>query len=131
MKSFRPDNLYQMFLRWKKSGDYFQFDDCFSLNFGYYDYELSIPQISMTPESNTHLNFDSASSCFFVMIGGKYLNMIGDVMEKVNSVTNDIGGNKPMAVFLISNDYRKKLIIDIQYSFERYKSIPVMVIYHF
>ena len=120
-----------MFLRWKKYGDYFQFDDCFSLNFGYYDYELSIPQISMTPESNTHLNFDSASSCFFVMIGGKYLNMIGDVMEKVNSVTNDIGGNKPMAVFLISNDYRKKLIIDIQYSFERYKSIPVMVIYHF
>ena len=116
-----------MFLRWKKSGDYFQFDDCFSLNFGYYDFELSIPQISMTPESKTNLIFDSPSFCFFVMVGGKYLDTVGDVMEKVNSVTNYVGGFRPLAVFLISNNYNQELIIDVQYGFERYKSTPVMV----
>ena len=61
------------------------------------------------------------------MIGGKYLNKIGDVMEKVNSVTNDVGGTRPLAVFLISNDNKKELIIDIKYGFERYKSTPPMV----
>ena len=105
-------------------GHSFQFDDCFSLNFGYYDYQLEIPQISMTPSSNTKLNFDSPSSCFFVIIGGKYLNMIGKVMEKVNSVTKDVGGNRPMAVFLIN---KKNVEIDVDYGFERYKSTPVMV----
>ena len=100
---------------------------CFSLNFGYHDDQLSIPQISMTPDSNTNLIFDSPSSCFFVMVGGKYLDMIGDVMEKVNMVTSDVGGTRPLAVFLISNDNKKQLIIDLKYGFERYKSTPPMV----
>ena len=116
-----------MFLRWKKSLDYFQYDHCFFLNFGYYDSELSIPRITMTPESNTKLIFDSPSPCFFVIIGGKYLDKIGDVMEKVNSVTSDVGGTRPLTVFLISND-KKKLIINLKYGFERYKSTPPMVI---
>ena len=113
-----------MFLEWKKSLDYFQYDHCFFLNFGYYDSELSIPRITMTPESNTKLIFDSPSPCFFVIIGGKYLDKIGDVMEKVNSVTNDVGGTRPLAVFLIS---KKELNINVKYGFERYKSNPPMV----
>ena len=117
-----------MFLRWKKSGDFFLFDYCFSLNFGYYDLELTIPQISLTPESDTNLNYDSPSSCFFVIIGGKYLDMIGDVMEKVSAVTNDVGGFRPLAVFLVCNDDNKELIIDVKYGMDRYNSTPVMVI---
>ena len=52
--------------------------------------------------------------------------MIGNVMEKVNSVTNDIGGTRPMAVFLMTN-YKENVDIDVDYGFERYKSNPVMV----
>ena len=104
----------------------FQFDQCFSLNFGYHDNQLSIPQISMTPSSTTRLHFDSPSSCFFVIIGGKYLNMVGNVMEKVNSVTKDVGGTRPMAVFLMTNN-QEKVDIDVDYGFDRYKSTPVMV----
>ena len=126
-QSFRSENFYPKFLRWKKSGNHFLFDDCFSLNFGYFDSKLSIPQLAMTPESNTKLIFDSPSSCFFVTIGGKYLNKIGDVMEKVNSVTNDVGGTRPLAVFLMSKNNKKELIIDVKYGLERYKSTPVMV----
>ena len=97
------------------------------MNFGYYDLELTIPQISLTPESDTNLNYDSPNSCYFVIIGGKYLDMIGDVMEKVSAVTNDVGGFRPLAVFLVCNDNNKELIIDVKYGMDRYNSTPVMV----
>ena len=61
------------------------------------------------------------------MIGGKYLKRVGNVMEKVNSVTNDVGGRKPLAVFLIGQNYKENMTIDIDYSFDRSKSTPVMV----
>ena len=94
-------------------GHSFQFNECLSVNFGYHDDQLSIPQVSMTPDSKTKLTFDSPSSCIFVIIGGKYLTMIGKVMEKVNSVTNDVGRSRPMAVFLINqNNYNIDIHVD-------------------
>ena len=81
----------------------------------------------MTPESNMNLNFDSPIGCLIVIIGGKYLNRVGDVMEKVNSVTNDFVDIRPLALFLIGNNYKEDIVIDLNYRFERYKSTPVMV----
>ena len=88
---------------------------------------MSIPQIAMTPEFEQKLAFDYPSSCFFVIVGGKYLNKIGSVMEKIDSITIDIGGTRPLAVFIISNTKKDDIVIDINYSFDRYKSTPVMV----
>ena len=82
----------------------------------------------MTPESKLKLTFDFPSSCFFVIVGGKFLNKIGSVMEKVDSITNDIGGTRPLAVFIISNTDKDTIDIDVDYSFDRYRSTPVMVI---
>ena len=114
---------------WKTYGNYFEFDNCFSLNFGYHDMELSIPQIHITPKSKMKLNYDSPSSCFFVIVGGKYLSKLGEVMEKVDFVRDDLGGIRPLAVFLNSNNYKENIIIDVENVFERYKSTPVMVKY--
>ena len=109
-------------------GHSFQYDQCLSVNFGYNDDQFSVPQVSMTPESNTKLNFDSPTSCIFVIIGGKYLRMIRKVMEKVNSVTNDVGRSRPLAVFLINDKkYKESIDIDVDYGLDRYKSTPVMV----
>ena len=116
-----------MILDWKVSPNNLQFDGCISLNFGYHENSLSIPQLAMTPESKMKLNFDSPISCLIVIIGGKYLNRVGDVMEKVNSVTYDVGGVRPLAVFLISNRFMENVVIDVEYGFERYKHSPVMV----
>ena len=56
--------------------------------------------------------------------------MIGKVMEKVNSVTNEVRGTRPFAVFLISNNnYKENVDIDVDYGFDRYKVTPVMVKY--
>ena len=74
---------------------------------------MLIPHITMTPESKLKLTFDFPSSCFFVIVGGKYLNRIGSVMKKVNSITNDIGGTRPMAVYIMSNTNEDDLDIDI------------------
>ena len=91
--------------------------------------ELSIPQIHITPKSKMKLRFDSPISCFFVIVGGKYLSKVGDVMEKVDSVRDDLGGTRPLALFLNSNNYLEDIIIDVENGFERYKSTPVMVKY--
>ena len=101
-----------------------QFELCLSLNFDYFDTKLSIPQIATTPEDE----FNFPRKCFFVIVGGKYLNKIGSVMEKVDSITNDIGGTRPLAVFIISNTDKDTIDIDVDYSFDRYRSTPVMVI---
>ena len=124
---FSSDNIYAKFLDWKMDKSFFKFDYCLSLNFDYYDINLSILQIATTPESELKLTFDYPSSCFFVIVGGKYLNKIGSVMEKVDSITNDIGGTRAMAVFIISNNDKDNIVIDINHSFDRYKSTPVMV----
>ena len=105
----------------------FQFENCLSLNFDYFDINLPIPQIALTPESELKLTFDFPRSCFFVIVGGKYLNKIGSVMEKVDSITNEIGGTRPLAVFIISNTDKDNIDIDIDYSFDRIRSTPVMV----
>ena len=82
----------------------------------------------MTPESNIKLNHDSPIiGCVIVMIGGQYLKRVGNVMEKVNSVKNDLGGRKPLAVFLISKNYKENMTIDVDDSLDRFKSTPVMV----
>ena len=124
---FRSDNLYAKFLEWKLNTSFFKFENCLSLNFDYFDINLSIPQIAATPGSELKLTFDFPSSCFFVIVGGKYLNKIGSVMEKVDSILNDIGGAKAMAVFITSNSDRDDIDIDIDYSFDRNRSTPVMV----
>ena len=115
-----------MILDWRVNDNNFQFDGGFSLNFDYHDINLSIPQLAMTPKSNVDLNFDFPIGCLIVMIGGKYLNRVGDVMEKVNSVSNDIGGIRPFAVFL-NSDNKENVLIDVNYGYERYKYFPVMV----
>ena len=118
-----------MILDWKLSPNILQFNGCFSLNFGYQETNLYIPQLAMTPDSDINLNFDSpmAMGCLIVMIGGKYLNRVGDVMEKVNAIANDVGGIRPLAVFLNSNNYEEDINIDLNNGFERYESTPVMV----
>ena len=88
---FRSDNFYAKFLEWKMDMSFPQFETCLCLNFDYIDSNLSIPQIATTPKSELKLIFDFPRSCFFVIVGGKYLNKINSVMEKVDSITNDIG----------------------------------------
>ena len=127
LNNYRCNNIYGKLLDWKVSPNTVQFDTCLSFNFGYHDINLSIPQLAMTPDSKMQLNFDSPIGCLIVIIGGKYLKRVGDVMEKVNAITNDVGGVRPLAVFLIKDNLKENVNIDVRYGFERNKHSPVMV----
>ena len=81
----------------------------------------------MTPESYKTFSFNVPSSCFIIIIGGKYVDRVGDVMEKVNSVANDLGRARPQAVFIFGRNYKENVIIDLEYGFDRLRSTPVMV----
>ena len=79
---------------------------CFAINFGYAE-ELPFPQLTVeidddrTWNTGTHgMNFPN--DCSFVVIAGKYLNMVDDVMKKVDQIAEDI--NKiPTVAFIILN----------------------------
>ena len=101
-----------------------QIEHCISVNFGYFD-KLSLPHINITPESKIQFIFDTSIACFVIIIGGDYLDKVGEVMEKVN--TNYIVGKRPLAVFLISKSHNERLKINVNYGFDRLKSTPVMV----
>ena len=62
------------------------------------------------------MNFDSLS-CYFIIIGGKYLNRIKEVMEYSNK--------KTVAVFLYNNN--ENVNIDIDSNIHRQKLTPAIV----
>ena len=65
------------------------------------------------------ISFDAqSSSCYFIIIGGKYLNRIKEVLEYSNK--------KPEAVFLYTNN-NENVDIDIDSKIQRHKLTPVMV----
>ena len=45
----------------------------------------------------------------------------------MNAITNDVGGVRPLAVFLIKDNLKENVNIDVRYGFERNKHSPVMV----
>ena len=108
-----------------------KYQSCFSLNFGYFDPLVKVPQISVSIESDILLNFnhcmEAPSCCFLVFIGDRYHKYVGKIMEKINSFSNDIGGTRPLAVFLIKSIYNKDLVLDLNYGFDRFQSTPIMV----
>ena len=123
-------NFHEAFLKWKlQNGPVIE--NCFAINFDYFDPMLSIPQISITLDKKMELNLPNfmnvPSNCFIVIIGGKYLNLIDDVMRKVNSVTNDFVGGKTLAIFLLSNSYNENLALHVTNTLDGLKSTPVMV----
>merc|ERR1712227_1098607 len=58
-------------------------------------------------------NMNAAISCYIVLVGGKYLNDIKDVMTKVDSV-KVVVGVRPQAIFIQSNNYSENLDIDMK-----------------
>ena len=53
------------------------------------------------------------NDCSFVIIAGKYLNMVDDVMKKVDQITEDIA-HMPEVVFLLLNEDITDVEIDTE-----------------
>ena len=46
---------------------------------------------------------EASTNCFFVVVGGRYLRLMDNVMNIVENVTEDVG-RRPLAVFYVTKD---------------------------
>ena len=83
--------------------DYVNNMNCYSISFGW-PQELSIPQLRVNLDNNN--NFEqlemvrqsAPANCFMVFIGGKYVNRLEDIFQKVESVSVGLV-SKPLIFF--------------------------------
>ena len=85
--------------------DILQDQKCLIVNFGFKN-PLPFPEIKLSPDPKFHLNvgslgLNSPSKCSIVVIGGKYLEQVDEVMRMVDKITEDIAW-MPSAVFLMA-----------------------------
>ena len=86
------------YLAWKFPLKYYgRVEHCITLNFGSQNIE-SLAVISMTLESNFNwtdqrdnfYNNKVHSSCFLIFVGGKYVQVLDQVMEKVDTISKEL-----------------------------------------
>ena len=71
-------------------------------------YRQDIGFSSVSISSTTEVKFDlkvmeASTNCFFVVVVGKYLRLMDNVMDIIDNVTEDVG-RRPLAVFYVTND---------------------------
>ena len=75
---------------------------CYALNFGW-PQELSISQLTVNLDNDRIFNAEmvrqsAPSNCFMVFIGGKYVNRLEDIFQKVETVSVGLV-SKPLIYF--------------------------------
>ena len=77
--------------------------NCYSISFGW-PQELSIPQLRVNHDNNNnvgHLDMvrqSAPANCFMVFIGGKYVNRLEDIFQKVEGLSVGLV-SKPIIYF--------------------------------
>ena len=105
-------------LYWQKGSDVLSEHGCFILSFGYSDpffYPATI--VSLDLDLNISLNVgthgnQSPNKCAIVVIGGKYLGQVDDVMDSVDKITEDID-MMPYAVFLMAERHGQNVKFNV------------------
>ena len=113
--------FYGHTLNWLLQKDVLKKESCFALNFGYKG-QLPCPQFPMNLQTDVEKNMPVVtwytdpksridgpapgllhSKCFLVFIGGKYVDKLDAVMEKVKSVGKAVRMGAPYAVFIMKS----------------------------
>ena len=83
--------------------DYVNNMNCYSISFGW-PQELSVPQLRVNLDNNNnveHLEMvrqSAPANCFMVFIGGKYVNRLEDIFQKMETVSVGLV-SKPLIYF--------------------------------
>ena len=82
--------------------DYVNNMNCYSISFGW-PQELSVPQLYVNLDNDQILNAEivrqsAPANCFMVFIGGKYVNRLEDIFQKVETVSVGLV-SKPLIYF--------------------------------
>ena len=109
----------QNILQWMKGSNLLKEQRCFIMDYGF-SCSFQSPYLKMTTTASaknhknienhthkhTHVNvgtfgLNSPNNCSIVVIGGKYLEQVDEVMRMVDKITEDIAW-MPSAVFLMA-----------------------------
>ena len=77
--------------------------NCYALNFGWSE-ELSVPQLVVNLDNSNNVDHlemvrqSAAANCFMVFIGGKYVNRLEDIFQKMETVSVGLV-SKPLIYF--------------------------------
>ena len=100
----------ETFLKWQTPYWAGSIQLCFSLSFGY-DNDLEIlmyeTNLDFNVETIDRFSINSTDDCFLVFVGGKYVDMIDQVVSKVEIIGKKIL-SKPRALFLDTNDKKMR-----------------------
>ena len=101
-------------LQWRK-GYSFQVDDCIFYNFGY-EKEFPLAQIHLNTKSGFSVvlnskGIEAPNLCSAILIAGKYLDEIDEVMNLVNQIAEETN-NVPIAAFLFRTHENQKININ-------------------
>ena len=121
----RSDFMHNV-LTWMNGKEDFHDQRCFALNFGF-KRPLPFPEIKLSPDPYFHLNVGthgskSPSKCSIVVIGGKYLEQVDEVMKMVDKITEDIAW-MPSAVFLMAGKPGQDIKFNVS---TRHRKSPTM-----
>ena len=95
-------DYYSMITRWQTGTDMINNQNCFAVNFGY-NGEIPIPSFSLTTDIKQNLKqfeFEKTYKCFFVFVGGKYVEEMKTIVDIVEDISEQFHGIKPIAMFV-------------------------------
>ena len=102
-------NFLEFFLKWKyplKANQ--NVGKCFNINFGSKQKIDDLPMLTMSLKNSSGYNnaiTTPTDNCFLVLVGGKYVKIIEEVVKKVEKIIKNIGIS-PLAMLIQSKSKR-------------------------
>ena len=96
-------DLYSAITKWQTGTDMIDNQNCFALNLGF-NLETPIPSISIPLDNRQnlkHYDFDNSYTCYFVFVGGKYIEDMKAIVDVVENITQQFHGITPIAMFVL------------------------------
>ena len=107
--------FFETFLKWQTPSWTSSIQHCFSVSFGF-DNDPDILMHEMTlgfnVESIDQFTITSTDDCFLVFVGGKYVDMLDQVVRKVEIIGKKIL-SKPKVLFLDTNDKKIRIMKEV------------------
>ena len=89
--------------KWHTGTDYVNSQNCFGVNLGYHG-EIPIPSFSLQIDIRPNLTpyeLEKTHKCYFVFVGGKYVDDMKTIVDIVEDISEQFHGIKPIAMFVL------------------------------
>ena len=97
-------DFYSLITKWQTGTDFINNKNCFAVNFGY-NGEIPMPTISLPIKINQedlkHYYFEKSYTCYFIFVGGKFVDDMKEIVDTVEDITEQFHGMMPMAMFVM------------------------------